>query len=66
MGLGDPLQGFGGYLQAGQKLHLLAAVIERRLLAHQRMHPAHPGRKLRIFDVQSHIHWELTDVALGA
>jgi hypothetical protein len=41
-------------------------MIERRLLAHQRMHPAHPRRKLRIFDVQLSIHRELTDVASGA
>jgi hypothetical protein len=30
------------------------------------MHAAHPGRKLRIFDVQFDIHRKLTDVTLGA
>jgi hypothetical protein len=65
-GLGDTLHGFGGHLQTGQELHLLATVIERGLLAHQSMHAAHPGRKLCIFDVQFDIHRKLTDVTLGA
>jgi hypothetical protein len=30
------------------------------------MHAAHPGRKLRIFDVQFDIHRKLTDVTLRA
>jgi len=30
------------------------------------MHAAHPGRKLRIFDVQFDIRRKLTDVTLGA
>jgi hypothetical protein len=30
------------------------------------MHAAHPGRKLRIFDVQFDIHRKLTDVTWGA
>jgi len=30
------------------------------------MHAAHPGRKLRIFDVQFDIHWKLAHVTLGA
>jgi hypothetical protein len=51
--LGDTLDGFGGHLQTGQELHLLPTMIEGSLLAHQSMHAAHPGRKLRIFDVPS-------------
>src|SRR5439155_1140541 len=43
-GLCRTLHGFGGHLQAGQKLHLLAAVIERGLLAHQTLHAAQPAR----------------------
>ena len=60
------LHGFGGHLQAGQNLHLLAAAIERGLLAHQGLHAAHPGRKLRIRDVQFDIHRKLADMASGA
>jgi hypothetical protein len=47
-------------------LHLRAAVIERDLLAHQGLHAAHPGRKLRILDVQFDIHRKLADMASGA
>src|SRR5438094_3614588 len=65
-GLCRTLHGFGGHLQAGQKLHLLAAVIERGLLAHQTLHAAHPGRKLCIFDVQFDIHRKLAEMTLGA
>src|SRR5438132_1778565 len=65
-GLGDTLHGFGGHLQTGQELHLLATMIERSLLAHQSVHAAHPGRKLRIFDVQFDIHRKLAEVTLGA
>ena len=65
-GLGDTLHGFGGHLQTGQELHLLATAIERSLLAHQSMHAAHPGKKLCIFDVQFDIHRKLTDVTWGA
>ncbi len=65
-GLCRTLHGFGGHLQAGQKLHLLAAVIERGLLAHQSLHAAHPGRKLCIFDVQFDIHRKLAEMTLGA
>ena len=57
---------FGRHLQAGQNLHLLAAVIKRDLLAHQGLHAAHPRRKLRILDVQFDIHRKLADVASGA
>src|SRR5438552_5919256 len=41
-------------------------MIERSLLAHQSVHAAHPGRKLRIFDVQFDIHRKLAEVTLGA
>jgi hypothetical protein len=41
-------------------------MIEGSLLAHQSMHAAHPGRKLRIFDVQFDIHRKLANVTLGA
>jgi len=47
-------------------LHLLAATVERDLLAHQGLHATHPGRKLRILDVQFDIHWKLADMASGA
>src|SRR5207245_1494028 len=45
---------------------LRSTMIERSLLAHQSVHAAHPGRKLRIFDVQFDIHRKLAEVTLGA
>ena len=45
-GLGRALHRFGGHFQTGQKLHLLAAVIERSLLAHQQ--PACGARRERV------------------
>jgi hypothetical protein len=65
-GLGRALHGFGGHLQAGQELQLLAAAIEGGFLAYQSLHAAHPGRKLRVLDVQFDIHWKLTGVASRA
>jgi len=41
-------------------------VIERGLLAHQRLHAAHPGRKLRVLDVQFDIHRKLAHVTVRA
>jgi hypothetical protein len=41
-------------------------MIEGSRLAHQSMHAAHPGRKLRIFDVQFDIHGKLAHVTLAA
>jgi hypothetical protein len=53
-------------LQAGQELQLLAAAIEWGFLAYQTLHAAHPGRELRVFDVQFHIDWKLAGMASGA
>jgi hypothetical protein len=41
-------------------------VIEGRFLAHQGVHAAHSGRKLRILDIQFDIHRKLADAALRA
>ena len=49
------LHSLGGHFQAGQDLHLLAAVIEGGILAHHRLHAAHAGREFRVLDVQFHI-----------
>jgi len=38
---------------------------EGGFLPYQSLHAAHPGRKLRIFDVQFDIHRKLTDVTWG-
>ena len=65
-GLRCALHRFGGHLQAGQNFHLLAAVIEGRLLAHQGVHAAYSGRKLRVLDIQFDIHRKLADAALRA
>jgi hypothetical protein len=46
---------FGGDLQAGQSLHLLAAVIERGRGPYHRQHATHTRGSLRIGDVQFHI-----------
>jgi len=50
-GLCRTLDRLGRPLQARQNFQLLAAVIEGSLLAHQGLHAAHPGRKLRPLDV---------------
>jgi hypothetical protein len=42
---------FGGHFQAGQDFHLLATVIQGRLLAHHGLHAAYTGGELRILDV---------------
>ena len=65
-GLCGTLYGFGGHFQAGQNLHLFAAVIERCLLAHHRLHAAYAGREFRILDIQFDIHWKLADAAVCA
>jgi hypothetical protein len=65
-GLRCALHRFGGHLQAGQNFHLLAAVIEGCLLAHQGVHAAHSGRKLRVLDIQFGIHRKLADAAWSA
>src|SRR3974377_441345 len=53
------LHGLGRHLQAGQDLDLFAAVLERRLLTHQGLHPAHPGRKFRSLASGNWPSWQL-------
>ena len=60
------LDGFGGDLQARQQLHLLAALIERRILAHQSLHAPHARRELRVNDVEFLIRRKLPLVAMRA
>ena len=45
---------------------MLASVIEGRLLAHQRLHAAHPRRELRVLDVQFDIGGKLARLAVWA
>jgi hypothetical protein len=47
-------------------LHLLAAVIERGLLAHQGLHAAHPGREFCPLDVQFDIDRKVAGVTVRA
>ena len=65
-GLCGALHRFGGHLQAGQNLHLLATVIEGSLLADQSVHTAHSGGEFRILDIQFDIGWELAEVTVRA
>ncbi len=65
-GLRRALHRFGGHLQAGQHLHLLAAVIEGRLLADQTPACGAPRRELRILDVQFDIGGELAGMTVRA
>jgi len=51
-GFGHAFHGFGSDLQAGQQFHLLAAVIEGGLLAHQSLHAPHTRRKLRVDNIE--------------
>jgi hypothetical protein len=64
--LGRSFHRFGGRLQARQDLHLLAAVIEGRLLAGQRVHAAHTRGNLGILNVQFDIGGELARVTVRA
>jgi len=65
-GLRRTLHRFGGHFQVGQNFQLFAPVIEGRLLAHQGLHAAHAGRKLRILDVQFGVDRKLADAAWRA
>jgi hypothetical protein len=59
-GLRRALHRFSGHFQAGQHLHLLAPMIEGRLLTDQGMHAAHSGGSFGIHDIQLHIRRKLT------
>jgi hypothetical protein len=65
-GLRCALHRFGGDLQAGQDLHLLAAMIKGCLLADQGLHTAHGRRGLRIVNVQFDVGGKLARVTVGA
>ena len=45
---------------------MLASVVEGRLLAHQRLHAAHPRGELRVLDIQFDIGGELARLAVRA
>src|SRR5665213_1054745 len=60
------LDRFGGYFQPGQDFHLLTAVIERRLVAHQSLHAAYAGREVTVFDIEFAVHGELAVVTMRA
>ena len=61
-----PLYRFGGHLQIGKQFHLLASLIEGRLLAHHRLHAAHSGRELGIFDIEFDVGGKLAGMAVRA
>jgi len=63
-GLRRSLHGFGGHLQIGEQFHLLAPLVEGRLLAHHRLHAAHSGGELPIFDVQFDVGGKLAGMAV--
>src|SRR5437660_156794 len=65
-GLRRPLHRFGGHFQAGQNSHLFAAMVEGPILAHHRLHAAHPGREFCVFNVQFDIDGELPLLTVGA
>ena len=56
----------GGHLQAGQGLHLLAAVIERCIRSHHPQHATHAGRDLGVLHIPFHIGGKLSLVAMRA
>jgi hypothetical protein len=58
------LHRLGGELQASQEFHLLASMIERNLLTHQRQHAAHAGREFRILEIQFDIGGKLSHMTL--
>src|SRR5215831_15407549 len=51
------LDRFRSYFQPGQNFHLLAAVIERCLLAYQGLHAAHPG--------ENSVFWMSSSISAG-
>ncbi|MBC8165257.1 MAG: hypothetical protein H7Y20_05210, partial [Bryobacteraceae bacterium] len=55
-----------GYLQTGQQLHLLTAMIEWCLLAHQRLHAPHAGRETGIGYIEFGVGRELAFMAVRA
>src|ERR1700677_3815370 len=56
----------GSHLQPGQDFDLFAAMIEGSILAHQSLHTAHPGRELRVLDIQFYVGWKLALMAVSA
>lgn len=63
-GLGCTLHRFRRHLQASQNFHLLPALIEGVILAHQGLHAANPRREFRILDVQFRIGGALASVTV--
>jgi hypothetical protein len=63
---GGALDRLGSHLQTGQDFHLFAAPVEGSILAHQGVHPAHPGRELGVLDIQFHVGRKLAMVAVRA
>jgi hypothetical protein len=57
---------FAGYLQASQKFHLLASLIEGRILAYDCLHAAYSRREFAVFDVQFGIGGAPAGVAVRA
>lgn len=64
--LSRALHRLGGHLQTGQNLHLLASLLERRRLAHQRVHTPHTGRELGVLNIQLDVCGELPGMAVRA
>jgi hypothetical protein len=60
------LHRFGGHFQAGQDLHLCAAMIEGGLLTNQSLHAAYARRELRALNIQFEIGWELAGMTMRA
>jgi hypothetical protein len=63
-GFGYTFNGLGGDLQASEQFHLLATVIERAVLSHQRLHAPHAGREIGVLDIQFLVGGELALVAI--
>src|SRR5260370_7495977 len=61
-----PFHAFGGYLQIGEQFHLLASMVKRRRLAHERLHAPHSRREFRILNVQFDVGGELAVMTVGA
>lgn len=55
--------GLGCDLQSGEQMHLLATVIERRILTHKSLHAPHAGREVCVVDVQFAVGGELAFMA---
>ena len=63
---GGSLHRLGGEVESSQQVHLLASIVERRLLADQRQHAPHGGGKIGAGDIQVDVGRKLSPITVIA